>query len=258
MFDVLQWNVIMFVSVRLGERLDLSVSSLSLFESDKTSKGNGKLKGLDLAHGCRMKCRWWHIFRISWSTQIKQQQQPSVFCRRLFLHHSCRFGVSRLETGRFHWGLILSCIRVVAIYTPPPHTHTHTHTLPSLTTHIAAAKPDYISKLHGAHSPPQNPMEAIKPFIFYVWASWLSYCWRRRDTGPTSKEPRWNYYVWIIHGTRGRYLLKGQSCLYCPPAVKLKAAWRNEGQSRGASVGCGKHDLISLHLVFKGIWLFCL
>lgn len=108
-----------------------------------------------------------------------------------------------------------------------------------------AAKPGYNSKVYSAQSQPLSPMEAIKPFIFYVWASWPSYCWRRRDTGPTSKEPRWNYSIWIIHCTWGRYLLKGQTCLRCPlPAVKLKAAHGNKGQTQVSSVGCGKHDLI--------------
>lgn len=109
---------------------------------------------------------------------------------------------------------------------------------------LRAAKPGYDSKVYGTRSQPVNPMEAIKPFIFYVWASWLSYCWRRRDTGPTSQEPRWNYSMWIIQCTWGRYLLKEQACLYCPPAVKLKAELRNNGRTQVSSVGCGKHDLI--------------
>lgn len=109
---------------------------------------------------------------------------------------------------------------------------------------LRAAKPGYDSKVYSARSQPLNPMEAIKPFIFYVWASWLSYCWRRRDTGPTSQEPRWNYSIWIIHCTWGWYLLKGQTCLCCPPAVKLKAEQRNNGSTQVPSVGCGKHDLI--------------
>lgn len=102
-----------------------------------------------------------------------------------------------------------------------------------------AAKPGYNSKVYSAQSQSLNPMEAIKPFIFYVWASWPSYCWRRRDTGPTSKEPRWNYSIWIIHCTWGRYLLKGQTCLCCPPAVKLKAAHGNKGQTQVSSVAVG-------------------
>lgn len=110
---------------------------------------------------------------------------------------------------------------------------------------LCAAKPGYDCKVCGTQFQSLNPAEAIKPFIFYVWVSWLSYCWRRRDTGPTSQEPQQNYSIWIIHRTWGWYLSKGQTCLYCPPAVKLKAAWMNNGQTQVPSIGCGKHDLIS-------------
>lgn len=85
---------------------------------------------------------------------------------------------------------------------------------------LRAAKPGYDSKVCCAQSSLLNPMEAIKPFIFYVLVSWLSYCWGRRDTGPTSQKPQRNYSIWIIHLTWGWYLLKGQTCLYCPLTVK--------------------------------------
>lgn len=38
------------------------------------------------------------------------------------LHHSCRLGVNWPEAEGFQWGLIFSCIHVVAIYTSPPLT----------------------------------------------------------------------------------------------------------------------------------------
>lgn len=46
-------------------------------------------------------------------------KQLLYFHCRLLVRHFWRFGVNRLETERFQWGLIPSCIHVVAIYTSP-------------------------------------------------------------------------------------------------------------------------------------------
>lgn len=81
---------------------------------------------------------------------------------------------------------------------------------------MPAAKQGYDSNVCGAPSWLQTSVEAIRPFIFYALVSWLSQCWRRRDTGPTSQKPHWNYSIWIIHRTWRRYLLKGQTCLCFP------------------------------------------
>lgn len=142
------------------------------------------------------------------------------------LHNSCRFGVNWQETGRF---LILSCVHVVAIYTSRSDSraalgcicHRYYRESPMWAgpwgcgqfTGCERRSQATTLKSVARKSPALNPMEAIKPFIFNVWASWLSYSWRRRDSGPTAQEPLRNYSAWIIHRTWGRYLLKGQTCL---------------------------------------------
>lgn len=79
---------------------------------------------------------------------------------------------------------------------------------------VPGAKPGYDSNVCGTPSWLQTPVEAIRPFIFYASVSWLSQCWRRRDTGPTSQKPHWHYSVWIIKRIWRRYLLKGQLFVY--------------------------------------------
>lgn len=85
---------------------------------------------------------------------------------------------------------------------------------------LPAAKPGSNSKDYATQSLLWNVMVAIKPFIFYVLVSWMSYCWRRQDAGPTSQKSQLNYPIWIIHRVWRRYLLKGQTCLYFPLTVK--------------------------------------
>lgn len=60
-------------------------------------------------------------------------------------------------------------------------------------------------------------------FIFYALVSWLSQCWKRRDTGPTSQKAPWNYAIGIIHWIWGWYLLKGQTRL-CFPCRQTKGS----------------------------------
>lgn len=81
---------------------------------------------------------------------------------------------------------------------------------------LQAADPGYDSKVHSAQSSHRNPMAAIKPFIFYVLPSWLSYCW--------GEARHWSHLtetlVELIHLNYSSYMraiaFKGTDMSLCP------------------------------------------
>lgn len=154
-------------------------------------------------------------------------------CFHCRLHHPCRFGVNWSEWvwshlfprpcccyfyfHSSHCRAELGCIC---------HRHYRGHGMPACPVgcgQFTGCK--QLSQATTLKSPALNPMASIKPFIFYVLVSWLSYCRGRWDTGPTSQKPQRNYSIWIIHHTRGRYLFKGTDMSLLPSyTVKLKVA----------------------------------
>lgn len=100
-----------------------------------------------------------------------------VFYFHSRLHHSWRFGGNWLETERFQWGLILSCIHFVAIYTSPltaeqswvAYIADVTEKCPMQAGlrgcgQFTSCELSQATKVYCAQSQPLNPKEAIKPF----------------------------------------------------------------------------------------------
>lgn len=162
-----------------------------LYATKLKKKGKWKIKELNLAPSCRfcseMRQQVVPGGEIGDDTFLNLDKMSSTLPKQLCcfhcrLHRCCSFVVNWRDTGRFQLGLILSCIRVVAIYTSTPLTAERswvayvtdiTEKAPCRQAQEAVGSSQAASswtrlRLYGAQSQLLNPMEAIKPFIFYV------------------------------------------------------------------------------------------